>query len=349
MNVLGRFRRADDDGCRCDPSFVEPTGTGVSDRVELIVESDDCPGRGDLARDPDCRATVIDALARRDADAVRTRSNGRERTYADDAAALLLAAGRFAERVAFHDERLAELARRDPLRAAREATGRAGPVSTVVAETGLAEGAHRASGYEAALRPFVGPTIARSRVAIRPPEDARLDDRWALDTGATVRLYRTDHGRRVYHIEPVAHALCDESMATLSAAAERLAIGSVPGGERAPGRAVRRVADDDEPVERLSAVLRAFTRGHGVLDDLFADPRVSDAFVTAPVTDNPVRAVVDGERMRTNVRLTPGGASALASRFRRASGRSFSRANPTIDAVVDSAAGEGGGTSASRA
>ena len=73
--------------CRCEPSFREPVGTGVKDRVVLDVDADDCPGRGDLAASPDCLATTVRALADRDADVIRTRHRGRERSYADDAAA----------------------------------------------------------------------------------------------------------------------------------------------------------------------------------------------------------------------------------------------------------------------
>ncbi|SFL02448.1 Type IV secretory pathway ATPase VirB11/Archaellum biosynthesis ATPase [Halogranum rubrum] len=335
-------------GCRCTVSFDEPTGTGLTDRVECVVDSDDCPGGGDLATEPTCRATVVDALASRDADVVRTSADGRERIYADEAVALLLAAGRFVERAAFHDERLANRARRDPLGAAHEATGRADATARIVAETGLAAVADRVREsaserktedvYDHALDPFVGPTVARSRVRRSPPPGARLVDRWSLDTGATVRIYDDGGDLPWYHLEPVAHTLDDEATATLATAAEHLARGGVDGGTRAPGRAVRRVVDAENPdasVERLAHELTKYTRGHGVLDDCFADPRVSDAFVSAPVTSNPVRLSVDGERMRTNVRLTPGGAAALASRFRRTSGRPFSRANPTIDAVVE--------------
>ncbi|ESP86964.1 hypothetical protein, partial [Candidatus Halobonum tyrrellensis] len=63
-----------------------------------------------MAAEPDCRATVVGALADRDADAVRTRADGVERTYDGRSAALLLAAGRFVERAAFHDPDLAERA-----------------------------------------------------------------------------------------------------------------------------------------------------------------------------------------------------------------------------------------------
>ncbi|MFC7194300.1 ATPase, T2SS/T4P/T4SS family [Halosimplex aquaticum] len=83
-------------------------------------------------------------------------------------------------------------------------------------------------------------------------------------------------------------------------------------------------------------MLRKHARGYGVVSDLFADERVSDVFATAPVAPTPLRVRVDGETMRTNVRLTRDGAEALASRFRRESGRAFSGADPTLDAAVAS-------------
>ncbi|ADQ68023.1 ATPase, type iv secretory pathway virb11 component like protein [Halogeometricum borinquense DSM 11551] len=323
----------DESACRCQHSFETPTGR-TTDRTELVVDATDCPGGGDLAGVPACRATVIGALADRDADVVRVRADGLERTYDDDAAGVLLAAGRFAERVGFHDESLAERATRDPIDAVRRATGRAGPVATLAAETGLAAGVERADDYESLLWSYVGPSVARSRVARRLPSDAALLDRRELDTGATVRLYRTGDGR-LYHLTPVAHELDADATATLAAAHECLARGIVQGGERAAGRAVRHVADDDDPVETLTDVLNRHTRGNGVLDDLFADPRVTDVVASAPVASNPVRVAIDGERIRTNVRLTPDGAAALASRFRHASGRGFSRASPALDAAID--------------
>jgi type IV secretory pathway ATPase VirB11/archaellum biosynthesis ATPase len=95
------------------------------------------------------------------------------------------------------------------------------------------------------------------------------------------------------------------------------------------------VADADDPVVDLTRALRRHTRGLGVLEHLLADPAVSDVFATAPVADTPLRVTAGDDRLPTNVRLTETGAAALASRFRRTSGRSFSRADPTLDAVVD--------------
>jgi type IV secretory pathway ATPase VirB11/archaellum biosynthesis ATPase len=320
--VLERLLPTDEE-CRCEATFEGEC---------LRVESDDCPGRGLLAEAPACRRTVVTALEERDVESVCTRAAGFERAYEDGAAGLLVAAGRFADAVAFHDEELADRARSDPLGAARVATGRGDALARAAAETGLT--AFLDADYETALRPNVGPTVARSRVATRPPPGATLRGRYELDTGAVVRRYGGD-GLDTYHLTPAEHRLDAEATATLAAAYRRLARGSVTGGDRAPARAVRTAADVDQPVETLVAALRKHTLGLGVIEDCFADPAVTDAFVTAPVDENRIRVRHDGETLRTNVRLTTDGADALASRFRRSSGRAFSRASPTLAATAD--------------
>ncbi|WP_435361297.1 ATPase, T2SS/T4P/T4SS family [Haloarchaeobius sp. DFWS5] len=320
------FGTADTADCACTTRF---------DEGRLFVDASDCDG-GDLAVDADCRATTIAALEAADVESIVVRDDGVERAYEDDAAALLVAAGRFAAAVAYHDEVLAERTRHDPLRAAADATARAPPVGDIVAETGLALLAERATGqeYESVLRPFVAPTLARSRVATGLPSGATLRTTRETDTGATVREYDDATGRRCYHLEPVEARLDADALATLAAAYEYLAAGRVDGGERAAGKAVRAVAGEDTPVETLTAVLRKHTAGYGVLTDCFADPHVSDVVASAPVTETPLRVTVDGEALPTNVRLTADGAASLASRFRRESGRAFSRASPTLDATA---------------
>jgi type IV secretory pathway ATPase VirB11/archaellum biosynthesis ATPase len=314
---------ASESACRCEPSFE-------GDR--LVVDGDDCPGEGRLVDEAACRGTVVAALESRDVETVCTRAAGFERAYEDGAAALLVAAGRFADAAAFHDEDLAARARDDPLGAARVASGRGDPLSRVAAETGLAT--FQGASYESALRPHVGPTLARSRVATRPPAGATLREYYELDTGAVIRRYAGD-GLDTFHVTPAEHRLSAAATATLAAAYERLARGTITGGERAPARAVRSVADPDQPVETLVAALEKHTRGLGVLEDCFADPDVTDVFATAPVDRNRLRVRHEGETLRTNVRLTGDGADALASRFRRASGRAFSKASPTLAATAD--------------
>jgi len=347
MRLLDRLRGGEratgDDGattaeCGCVPSFHTPAGIDVDGEPSLVVDADDCPGAGDLAAEPACRATVVDALADRDADAVRVRHDGRERVYDDGAVGLLVAAGRFAARVAVHDETLAARARRDPLGAAHAATGRAGAAANLAATSGLAAGADRVDGdYETALASTVGPTVSNSRLVERPPDGATLLARRELDTEATVRRYRSDRGD-YYLLEPLGSRLDGAEMRTLSAAYDRLASGGEDDGRAIP-RAVRAVADvtdcTEVSVEAIERVLRKHTRGHGVLDDLFADPAVSEVVASAPVSDGPVQVSIDGDRLPTNVHLTRRGAAALASRFRRESGRGFSRANPTLDGTTE--------------
>jgi hypothetical protein len=197
MRLLDRLRgdggsndeTGDDEGdgaCRCVPSFRSPVGADPDGDAALVVDADDCPGGGDLASEPACRATVVDALADRDADAIRVRRDGRERAYDDGAVGLLVAAGRFAARIAVHDETLAARARRDPLGAARAATGRAGPAANIAATSGLAAGADRVDdGYGSALASTVGPTVANSRRVERPPAAARRGGSWAACVACT--------------------------------------------------------------------------------------------------------------------------------------------------------------------
>ncbi|MDG5775859.1 ATPase, T2SS/T4P/T4SS family [Haloarculaceae archaeon H-GB11] len=310
--------------CRCDTRFE-------GDRLHL--DADGCPGRGILADASDCRRTVVESLTRRDATAVHTHADGIERVYDGDAGALFTAAGRFTDAVAVHDDRLADRTKTDPLQAAAEASGRAGAVRRLAVDTGLADGGHRFDSYDD-LSPAVGPAVSRSRLRTNPPNAARLRERRDLSTDAVVRVYdAVDDELGTYHVVPAEHRLEPDAAALLHRAYERLASGAEE-SERAPSRAVRAVAPEAAPVETLTAVVRKHARGFGVLEDLFADPEISDVFATAPVDDNPLRVRCDGEMLRTNVRLTPDGAAALASRFRRECGRAFSRASPRLDAAV---------------
>lgn len=326
-------------GCGCRASFREASAEQTPDRVTLDVDADGCPHGGELATSPGCRRTVVEALTDRDADIIRITDGGEEHVYADRGAAFLLAAGRFREQVRFHESRLAKRVATDPLGAAREASGRAGPPNRIAAETGLSEiAATVETGYEGVLRPYTAPRIAAARVAARPPPGAALVERWETGTGATVRLYDGDGPLRTYHLTPPEADLGPASLGSLADARDRLLAGEA-GGERAPGRAVRAVANENDPVPALVQALRKHTRGYGVLDDVFTDSRVTDAVLSPPVAETPLRVVVDGERLTTNVRLSPKGAATLASRLRRASGNGFSRATPTLDATLETSGG----------
>ena len=299
------------------------------------MDATDCPDSGRLAGAPDCRETVVDALTERPVESVHVHENGVERVYDDAAAALLAAAGHFRSLVRHRDERLADRAARDPLAAAHEASGRADAVADIAAETGLSTVAEAASDYATALAPRTGLTVSDWRVETAPPPGGTLAERRELDTGASVRRYDVPDQRDRYVLSPAGNDLDAVERATLATAYDRLADGSVTGGDRAADRAVRAVADGDVSVERIARILQKHTRGHGLLADFFADPAVSDVFVTAPAAENPVSVRVGDNRLPTNVRLTDRGVRSLASRYRRESGRGFSRADPTLDAATE--------------
>ena len=350
MSLLDRLpgRRNDGgaDGCRCVHSFEEPSGTGLRELTELQVDATACAGDGDLQESPACRARVVRSLSRRDADVVVTRGTGITRRYRPGANALLLAAGRFHDRVGYHDDRLAGMAASDPLNAVREATGRAGPVSRIAAETGLAEIAADVEGYEEALRSADGVPIARARIDDRVPAAATLLERFELESGAVVRTYDRPDAPPLYRLTPPSLQFDPAHAETLVAARNQLRRCSgrkgIPSADRAVAAAIDATEQRDGggdvstvPAERLAAILKKHTRGNGVFADLFADPEVTDAFVSAPVEENPVRLLRDGRRFVTNVRFPPTAAATLASRLRRESGRGFSRADPTLDASLE--------------
>ncbi|MFU1780329.1 ATPase, T2SS/T4P/T4SS family [Haloarcula japonica] len=312
-------------GCRCETAMEDG---------QLVVTADDCPDGGDLAASADCRATVVDSLASTGIETVVTKQAGQERVYVDRAAAVLTAAGRFATRVASLDDRLADRARRDPVAAAAEAVGRVGPVADLAAETGLAVATEGFDTSEQALTAYTGPTISDARVGAAPPADAALRDQQTLPTDAVIRRYDT-HGDHLpmYHVEPREQRFDADTMETLVEAYERIATATVDGSCH-PYDAATAVAGDSMTATAVGAVLEKHTGGLGILEDIFADQRVSDVFATAPVSDTRLRVQCGGETMRTNVRLTSAGANTLASMFRRASGRAFSRANPTLDATA---------------
>jgi len=299
----------------------------------LVLDAGDCAGRGDLAVSAACRATAVRALRSADADAVVTRTGALERRYTDLAPKLLSAAADFADRIEDRED-FGPTAESDPLAAAHGAQIRGGAFARAAAASGLADAA--AGTAYADFRPQVGPTVSHARFA-DPPADATLNDERSLDTGAEACIY-TEPGRelRRYHLSPVEAGLDAAACTTLAAARERLAESDAD-----PTDAVRTVAGSGQDTTSLAAVLRKHTVGYGALADFFADERVTDVFATAPVGEHPLRVRLRGETMRTNVTLPAEGAEALASRLRGASGRAFSRADPTLDATIEDVPGAG--------
>jgi len=104
-----------------------------------------------------------------------------------------------------------------------------------------------------------------------------------------------------YHLTPAEHRLDPDDTATLAAAYGRLARGAVEGGERAPSRAVRSVADADQPV--------------GTLADALTNTPVGSAFSRTASPTRPSRT----RSRRLPSRKTEYGSDAAAKRSGRTS------------------------------
>lgn len=298
----------------------------------LQVEATDCPAKGDLAQSEDCRRTVIQAIGRSKIERIAVTAGGVDRIYEGTAVKRLRAAADFASKVAGRAERLASLARQDPKQAAKEASGRAGLVGEVAAETGI-EAWSGGEDYSALLSHSRVPSIAASHLDLQPPAAASLREARVIDSGATVRIYDVPGDRPIYQLEPLEYTLGDAALERLAEAKARLVSTATdsPTDHRA---AVAAVAGPNTPVDTLTRVLGKHTAGYGVCEDLFSDPQLSEVFVNAPASENPLFVRANGLALRTNVMLGALGTDRLAAGLRTESGRAFSRAAPTIDASL---------------
>ena len=319
--MFGRSEAADED-CRCVATVEES---------RLLIDATDCPEQGDLAGNEACRHTAIEAIGTAPVERIRIQAAGVDRVFEDDGVRLFRAAARFGGRVEARDQRLATLARTDPLAAASEAVGRAGLVGEAATDTGLAAFAD-VEGYATPLRV---PSVAASRLDLTPPADGALRGARVLDSGATVRVYDRPTGP-FYLLEPTEYTLEDAALETLAAARTRLL---APETDLDHREAVAQVAGPDCPTDALARALSKHTTGYGVFEDLFSDERLSEVFVNAPASSNPLFVRAGGEEFETNVTLTERGAKRLAAGLRTESGRAFSRAAPTIDASLSGIGG----------
>lgn len=285
----------------------------------------------DLIESERCRETVVTQL-QEDVESIVIAAGSLEYKYTGPGVDLLCAANRFRRRLDKTNERLYETVKTDPLAVAEELQSRVGPITDIGVEAGLLEASETVDSYATAFQKSVGLSITGYHCTQSLPEGATLADTSTLETGSEVRIYGHSTKRPLYVLSPVGHTLPAVDRKSIIQGYNAIANGTVDGNQTA-SKAINQVTDGTyDP--KLTAVLRKHTKGYGVLEDLFSDSRVTDVYATSPVSRNPLRVIVDGEQMTTNVYLSPKGAAALSSRIRQKSGRAFSRANPSVDATV---------------
>ncbi|WP_276251893.1 type II/IV secretion system ATPase subunit [Haloarcula rara] len=301
------------------------------DEAKLIVDANGL--EWDLVRDPAARRLVTEALTEKTATHLAAESDGIEYVYDEQTLELFSSAARYHKRSKGRDEQLAEEALRDPLGVGATLRARTGPLVEIGMESGLLDAVRDIDSYESLIDPLVGLVIAGHHVDTSLPSGAQLRNTRPLETQSEARIYDRPDDIPLYYIDTIDLNLSPTQRAHVIDGYEAIAYGDIT-GDKASSNAIEHVTEEpDDPL--LASVLKKHTTGYGILEDFFADDRITDVFATSPVERNPVRVTVDGESMDTNVRFSPTGVGALGSRIRRTSGRAFSRAAPTVDATAD--------------
>lgn len=213
--------------------------------------------------------------------------------------------------------------------------------------------------YTIVLRPYVRPGFIDSFIQVEPPADAVFLRSYDVPRKAgrplQVSLYVL-HSRpeKLYFIVPPEYELPREElylledvrrhltchrpkdvsfMDTQTAKDYFLRLGSVIIASYAQKR---HLEIDSKRIEYLAELFARYSAGFGILEDLLIDPHIQDIYVNAPVTNNPLHLVLEGEEYTSNIFLSDSDIDALASRFRSLSGRAFSEASPVLDMDLDS-------------
>lgn len=208
--------------------------------------------------------------------------------------------------------------------------------------------------YANYIRPYVRPGFIDSYIYLEPPADAVFLKSYevARNEGRSLHValyFLRSRPEKLYFVVPPEYELCREELYLLewvrlhlthhrpkdaafmdSATAEEYF-------QRLGTQMIARYVEenklnlDAERIRYLSDVFARYSAGFGILGDLLLDPHIQDIYINAPVINNPLHLVVDGEEYTSNIFLSDSDIDTLASRFRTLSGRAFSEASPVLD------------------
>ena len=233
-------------------------------------------------------------------------------------------------------------------------------LSEILKRTGLTQyldndtGAIKEGYYHLVIRPYVRPGFIDSFIQLEPPSDAIFLESYEVPRKGTrplhISLY-TLHSRpeKLYFVVPPEYELPREELYILEEVRNQLskhrpkdasfmdAMTAEDYFQRLGTQIIARYAQekqihlDTERFKYLSDLFSRYSAGFGILEDLLNDYRLQDIYVNAPVMNNPLHLVLDGEEYTSNIYLSNGDIDAFASRFRILSGRAFSEASPVLD------------------
>jgi len=208
--------------------------------------------------------------------------------------------------------------------------------------------------YTTYIRPYVRPGFIDSYIHLEPPPDAVFLDSYEVQRKVgyplQVTLYKL-HSRpeKIYFVVPPEYELPRQELSLLEEVRLQLSRHqprdvSFMDAETAEeyfqhlgSQIIASCAEkgnlelDVGRIEYLANLFSRYSAGFGILEDLLFDPHIQDIYVNAPVTNNPLHLVLDGEEYTSNIFFSDSDIDALASRFRSLSGRAFSEASPVLD------------------
>lgn len=213
--------------------------------------------------------------------------------------------------------------------------------------------------YTNYIRPYVRPGFVDSYIQLEPPPDAVfLESYEVIRKGSrpmNVSLYTlSTRPEKLYFVIPSEYDLPRNELFLLEKVRSHLSKhrpkdASFMDAETAReyfqrfGKQIlskiikeEKIDIDSSRIEYLADVFSRYTAGFGILEDLLLDNRIQDVYVNAPVANNPLHIVLNGEEYTSNIFLSDGDIDALASRFRTLSGRAFSEASPVMDMDLES-------------
>jgi flagellar protein FlaI len=208
--------------------------------------------------------------------------------------------------------------------------------------------------YTTHIRPYVRPGFIDSYIHLEPPPDAVFLESYEVPRSGGrplhVSLYLLrSRPEKLYFVVPPEYELPREELYILEDVRVNLsrhrpkdasfmdAATAEEYFQRLGTQIIARYAEEKQldldagRIEYLADLFSRYSAGFGILEDLLLDPHIQDIYVNAPVTNNSLHLVLDGEEYTSNIYLSDGDIDALASRFRTLSGRAFSEASPVLD------------------
>ncbi|MEA2053747.1 MAG: type II/IV secretion system ATPase subunit [Candidatus Thermoplasmatota archaeon] len=208
--------------------------------------------------------------------------------------------------------------------------------------------------YRDKIQPYVRPMFFDTYIKLTPPSDSVFIKKYGVKREGgrvlSVSLYSLSlRPEKLYFIIPPEYNLPATELKVLQKVKEKLARhrpqeSSFMDPETSreyflkfARETINEVAEEEglmfnnEKLETLSDIFAKYTAGFGILEDLLLDEKIQDIYINAPVANNPLHIILEGEEYTSNIYFSEGDVEALSSRFRSLSGRPFSEGAPILD------------------